>query len=132
MTRAEFIELPLGINIPYPLLGQEVIFGSHKNDWYTEPIKSNTTTFFQRNIQYLDRTENTSRYFMAESNQAKYMKGFIYNVDSNGNLREDLGNITEDKYTVGSPYHFYFGLKRGRTAVDLFYIKYVDSEIVIE
>jgi hypothetical protein len=132
MTRAEFLELPLGINIPYPLLGREVIFGSHKNDWYTEPINSNTTTFFQRNIQYLDRTENTSRYFMAESNQAKYMKGFIYNVDSDGNLREDLGNITEDKYTVGSPYHFYFGLKRGRTAVDLFYIKYVDSEIVIE
>ena len=80
----------------------------------------------------MDRTNNTSRYFMPNTNKAKYMKGFIYNVDESGNLEESLVNITESNYSVGAPYHFYFGLKKGRSAMDLFFIKYVDTEIVID
>jgi hypothetical protein len=131
VTRAQFIELPLNINVPYPLLNHEIIFGSWKNDWNTEPI-TNNLTFFSRKIQDMDRTNNTSRYFMPNTNKAKYMKGFIYNVDESGNLEESLVNITESNYSVGAPYHFYFGLKKGRSAMDLFFIKYVDTEIVID
>ena len=69
---------------------------------------------------------------MANTNQQKYLNGFIYNIDSNGNFEILKGNITNTVNTVGAPYHFYFGLKKGKTAMDLFYIKYVDTEIVIE
>jgi hypothetical protein len=119
------------LNIPVPDPNTPVIFGSAKNDWKTTPINSNDT-FFSYGFQNLDRTNNTSRYFMANTNQQKYLNGFIYNIDSNGNFEILKGNITNTVNTVGAPYHFYFGLKKGRTAMDLFYIKYVDTDIVIE
>jgi hypothetical protein len=31
--------------------------------------------------------------------------------------------------TVGAPFHFYFGLKRGKTAYDRFRSKWVNTEI---
>lgn len=130
--RAQFLEIPvLNINIPYPWNDHETIFGSWRNDWYTNPITS-SDTFFTSKIQELDRVSNTSRYFRPNSNTAKYSKGYIYNVNENGQPEESLVNITEYKYTVGSPYHFYFGLKKGKSAMDLFYIKYVDTELIIE
>jgi UDP-N-acetylmuramoyl-tripeptide--D-alanyl-D-alanine ligase len=119
------------LNIPIPDQNTPVIFGSAKNDWKTTPIYSNDT-FFSYGFQNLDRTNNTSRYFMANTNQQKYLNGFIYNVDSNGNFEILKGNITNTVNTVGAPYHFYFGLKKGKTAMDLFYIKYIDTDIVIE
>jgi hypothetical protein len=119
------------LNFPVPELNSPVIFGSVKNDWKTSPIYNNDT-FFSYGLQNLDRTNNTSRYFMANTNQQKYLNGFIYNIDSNGNFEILKGNITNTVNTVGAPYHFYFGLKKGRTAMDLFYIKYVDTDIVIE
>ena len=119
------------LNVPIPQQNTPVIFGSTKNDWKTTPVNINDT-FFSYGFQNLDRTNNTSRYFMANTNQQKYLNGFIYNIDSNGNFEILKGNITNTVNTVGAPYHFYFGLKKGKTAMDLFYIKYVDTDIVIE
>ena len=38
----------------------------------------------------------------------------------------------EAPFTVGDPFHFYFGLKKGASAMDKFRIKYVNTEEIIE
>jgi hypothetical protein len=37
-----------------------------------------------------------------------------------------------NRYTFGAPFHFYFGLIKGSSAMDLFIQKYVDTNVVYE
>ena len=113
-----------------------VIFGSEKNDWRTSTIQKN---FYQR----LNRTDVTSNYFMGENPKADFMKGYIYNrsnilygVGTQAQAFEFEGdkNTTNspsydpinlnDYFTVGLPFHFYFGLGVGKTALNRFIKKY--------
>jgi hypothetical protein len=74
----------------------------------------------------LDRLLSGSRYFRT-TNQSNttYFKGYIYSVDSSGNLSSEQNTLTLNSgsaksFTVGAPYHFYFGLRRGKSAYDKF------------
>jgi hypothetical protein len=64
-----------------------------------------------------------------------YFKGYIYAVDSNGNIAPKYTNLTppapnsSNSFLVGAPLHFYFGLKKGKTALDRFFSLYVTGEI---
>ena len=128
------------------------IFGNEKNDWYTGLVKETTPdeieTFFSYKYQYLDRLETQSRFFRTNlTTKTNFYKGYIYNVAQN-----PLGstNITIDSsitnwsknsetdpsknvnlITFGTPFYFYFGLKKGKTSIDLFNRKWVNSENVI-
>lgn len=112
------------------------IFGSEKNDWRTSTIQKN---FYQR----LNRTDVASNYFMGENPKADFMKGYIYNrsnvlygVGTQAQAFEFEGdkNTTNspsydpinlnDYFTVGLPFHFYFGLGVGKTALNRFIKKY--------
>jgi hypothetical protein len=107
------------------------IFGSQSNDWYSDEIDSNG--FFSYEYQSLDRLYQNSRYVRTNNvSKTNYYKGYIYSVDGSGNLS---GNITDWNYntnpnpravTVGSPFHFYFGLKKGKSAFDRFASKWVN------
>jgi hypothetical protein len=117
------------------------IFGSEKDDWYTNHIKDNVGQdigFFSYKYQNLDRILQTSRYFRTTNqSQTDYFKGYIYAVDGSGNLTPDLNYsqpnpIIGNAITVGAPFHFYFGLKQGRTAFDRFAIDYIDFENIVE
>ena len=55
-------------------------------------------------------------------------KGYIYNTDSNGNTAT-FPPGQNDKFLVGAPYHFYFGLNNGKTAIDRFFKLYVVNEL---
>ena len=60
----------------------------------------------------------------------KYDKGYIYSVDGSGNISGDIGNIDQNTpygrtITHGSPFHFYFGLKKGKSAWDRFARKWI-------
>jgi hypothetical protein len=110
------------------------IFGKQTNEWYTTPL---TNSFFSKNYQTLDRVESSSRYVRANNiNQSQYFKGYIYSVDNNGNISPSVVNWNQNNpnprvVTVGAPYHFYFGLKRGKTAFDRFTVKWIDTNKIV-
>jgi len=111
------------------------IFGSQSNDWYTNTLNAE---FFTHKYQTLDRIEQNSRYFRTNgSTLIKDYKGYIYSVDSLGNynpsnLSQDPNTIKPRTITVGAPYHFYFGLKKGKTSFDRFAIKWIGFEIITD
>jgi hypothetical protein len=111
------------------------IFGSQKNNWYTTGINGNQ--FFAHDYQSLDRLLQSSRYFRPSAqNQNDFFKGYIYSVDGSGNLSWVYNSKwpntpVPDAITVGAPFHFYFGLKRGKSAYDRFLSKWVDTNKVV-
>jgi hypothetical protein len=108
------------------------IFGSQLNDWKTNGVVGNS--FFSYDYQSMDRLNMNSRYFRPNNiSQSNYSKGYIYSVDSSGNLSASLAdenfNTTPPRaITVGAPYHFYFGLRKGATAFDRFMVKWINIE----
>jgi hypothetical protein len=138
------------------------IFGMQSNDfWSNAPSPQandlNASTvftngFFWTYYQRLDRFNDSSEYFKTNiDNITKYYKAHIINyepvVDAAGNIIFDsLGNVSAytetadapigDKrryaYTFGAPFHFYFGLIQGASAMDTFRTKYVDTNIQYE
>jgi hypothetical protein len=120
--------------------GQNSIFGSQSNDWYTSPLGS---SFLQNRYQSMDRLQPTSRYFRTNgSTQTQYFKGYIYSVDP---ITNDLSwsPSTQDPnaapfspsdriITVGAPFHFYFGLKKGKTAFDRFAKQWIKFDTITD
>jgi hypothetical protein len=105
------------------------IFGGELNNWLTSP-----SDFYITPYQGIDRL-NDSTYFASEVNHPTVQRpGYIYNSIP---LKDFNGNVTGFTYTgyttspinagnrvvVGAPYHFYFGLKKGKTAFDIFVTK---------
>ena len=116
------------------------IFGSQSNDWYTVPLGSE---FFTHKYQTLDRIEQNSRYFRTNgSTLIKDYKGYIYSVDSSGHYNSASSSqdsntspfsIPDSRViTVGAPYHFYFGLKKGKTSFDRFATKWIGFETITD
>jgi hypothetical protein len=105
------------------------IFGGELNNWLTSP-----SDFYITPYQGIDRL-NDSTYFASEVKHPTVQRpGYIYNSIP---LKDFNGNVTGFTYTgytkpplnasnkivVGAPYHFYFGLKKGKTAFDIFVTK---------
>jgi hypothetical protein len=103
------------------------IFGNEENNW-------NYDTIYKSKYQSLDRLDVNSRYFRNNGISVIDDKGYIYAVDGAGDLSALASNWTRNNpepqmVTVGAPFHFYFGLKRGKTAYDRFRSKWVNTEI---
>ena len=125
------------------------IFGSQKNNWYTDNDTNLTSDgFFSFRYQALDRTTTDSRYFRTNtSNETRDFNGFIYSIDRRPvgispyfttpmlnplPYSQDPNNPQPKMVTVGAPYHFYFGLKKGKTAWDRFSKKWINFEIITQ
>lgn len=120
------------------------IFGTQKNYWYTDGISVSgpITPYHQFGYQSQDRLNSNSRYFRGTNiSQTKYYKGYIYSVDGNGDIvakSNPIQNIWSqntpipEAITVGGPFYFYFGLKRGASAMDRFMQKWVDTEFIVD
>jgi hypothetical protein len=112
------------------------IFGSQNNNWVTNYPDSTgefNNSFFQYKYQKLDRFNNASRYFQVDGNLAANYRGTLINFDSNNVPTDTIPTQNfNPQFLVGAPNHFYFGLKRGGSALDRFLIKYVNTEEVIE
>jgi len=107
------------------------IFGTQLNDWVT------TSSEIQKfKYQSMDRINILSNYYMGQTNIPEYLKGYIYNVQSvNGTVGFQpylAGQLLNPgpNYTVGAPFHFYFGLIRGNSALDKFNVKYLGVETI--
>lgn len=74
-------------------------------------------------------------------------RGYIYNYNpqvslndpdigdtnpySSGNYTNNGNSIPKEVITHGAPFHFYFGLKKGKTALDRFITKYTqDTDLI--
>ena len=125
-------------NVPFyqwKILTNDSIFGSEMNEWDSTPV---TTGFFNRNYQDMDRLLSSSKYFRTNQTlSTQYYKGYIYSVNPTGGLNSDYSSWSPNSpvandITVGAPFHFYFGLKRGKSAYDRFLTKWVDTTNIID
>ena len=102
------------------------IFGTEDNNWNTQVLSNGG--FFSKTYQDLDF--NTDPYFRKSNNLENF--GFITNFDSNDNpeiLPNGVVNgLPNQSVIVGAPYHFYFGLSNGNTAIDKFIKVYINTE----
>jgi hypothetical protein len=119
------------IKTPSNQNGVPNIFGSEDNNWYTD--NGFNGGFFGKRYQDLNFNTNNEKY---QTNLSKL--GFItsYDIDGNPLPITPLNSIIQgtpssnfnNSVIVGAPYHFYFGLRNGKTAIDRFYKFYVRSE----
>ena len=118
------------ITTPDTYAGTPNIFGSEDNNWFTNA--SSNSGFYKKKYQDLDFDSPQGKY------QTSLTKiGYLASFDINGTPLPitPLGNITQGKPSstittssvtvVGAPYHFYFGLNNGKTAINRFYKLYV-------
>jgi hypothetical protein len=122
------------------------IFGSQLNDWSTKTYSGNT--FFSYQYQKLDRLDKNSRYTRTKGeDKSKNFRANIYSVDNTGKQSADVQywdlNAAPDSsksvhtlfqrvINTGAPYHFYFGLNKGKSAFDRFTKKWIDTEITTD
>lgn len=121
------------ITTPQNVVGTPNIFGSEDNNWFTNA--SSNSGFYQKRYQDLDFTSVPGKY---QTNLTKF--GYLASFDINGDPLPitPLANIlqgapsasitTSSVTVVGAPYHFYFGLNNGKTAINRFYKLYVPTE----
>ena len=115
------------------------IFGGESNDWKYD-------TIYSSKYQSLDRLLQVSRYFRSTNqSQNNFLKGYIYAVTDGNSLPTRQNNsITAvvtpywsknldepENITVGAPFHFYFGLKRGASSFDRFRTKWINTSKII-
>jgi hypothetical protein len=100
--------------------GQPSIFGNEENNWYTEG------NAYKEKYQNLDRMLNPM--FIGGNNQIQNRKGYIYQTNGTGQYSPSpaLGNNNET--ITSAPWYFYFGLKKGSSAMDKFTKLYIKSE----
>lgn len=106
----------------------DTIFGNQNNTWATSSADIVQNTRYQS----LDRYKSNTPYFWSSDSESNDLnaRGYIFNANgviggggqylSNGGLR--------DKFLVGAPFQFYFGVIKGETALDKFKSKYSIDE----
>ena len=107
-----------------------VLFGSENNDWYT---KRTNNIMFSIEYQNIDRRKKNTYFPSPITLPTTEQPGYIYAskiaYDSNNNptgfTYDGFYQIPNAApFIVGAPYHFYFGLKVGKTAMDKFITDY--------
>ena len=96
------------------------VFGNQDNDWATDLDVANLKMYSTK-YQGMDFTQTD--YFWADNGPNL---GYIYNYQSNGvtpSASWPSGNA--DKFVVGAPNHFYFGLNKGKSAINRYITKYI-------
>jgi hypothetical protein len=114
------------------------IFGSEDNNWYTDVYSGSTGyEFFNKRYQDLDFTTPQEKY-QTSLTQLGFISSFNLTggtmpitpliIQGNPSPNPAQESTVKDGIVVGAPYHFYFGLNNGKTAVDRFYKLYVATE----
>jgi hypothetical protein len=109
----------------WKLSNQNTIFGTEKNDWGTAYVDIVQDKLYQS----LDRTSlTTPNYFrpLTSSVSDLYARGYIFSVDAAGNY--STTGASSGRFIVGAPFHFYFGMVKGNSALDKFKTKYSVDE----
>lgn len=105
-------------NVPYYLwkVNENDLFGTEKNNWETNIIASS---------KYQDDNFDFSNYLKPNFGNGL---GYIYNRSTtNSRLDEAPSQVSifGNSYKVGGPNHFYFGLNKGKSAMNKFINRYI-------
>ena len=102
------------------------IFGTENNNWYTSPFIT-SGGFYKNKYQSLDF--QTSDYFKTTTTQEGHIANFTPGPNpTTVNVTYGAPNTPGlDPVLVGAPFHFYFGLNNGFTALDRFIKLYVNN-----
>ena len=103
------------------------IFGTEDNNWLTDNVYSGG--FFSKKYQDLDFDTLQEKY-VTQTTKLGYISNYVNNVPDaqpliNSIIQGQPIGSNQQAVVVGAPYHFYFGLNNGKTAVDRFYKLYV-------
>jgi hypothetical protein len=90
----------------------------------------------QNNYQSLDRAATNTKYYLNGTSTANDLtaRGYIYSVDGNVTSYPTVGGRytstpqTSNRFLVGAPFQFYFGVVKGQSALDRFKTKYSIDE----
>ena len=98
----------------WQLESTDTIFGYDENNWLTSrPILTR---------KYQDLDFDTSPYFHTSNGENL---GYIYNRNGQGNVSASFPQNQQRYFMVGAPYHFYFGVSKGKSAMNRFITKYI-------
>ena len=103
--------------------GQPTIFGNQLNSWYTyggNPIVES------KKYQELDR--RLKPFFVGNTNLLESSYGYIYQRNLNGTYNKSPYGTTNDRTLTSAPWYFYFGLKKGKSAMDKYVQQYLGTE----
>ncbi len=101
------------------------LFGSELNEWYTNIEGGGFYSVPYQSMQF-----DTADYFKPQNGTGPFngATGYIYNYDTNGNPNQNVKSWPADqskRFVVGAPYHFYFGLGKGKSAINRYITKYI-------
>ena len=109
----------------------KTIFGTEKNNWGTtqNDIKSKRYQSLERikpNTDIDIENYTTTDYFSDSSFDLSYNndRGYIF-AEKDGKYYQESSK--SDSFVVGAPFHFYFGIKKGFSALDKFKTKYLNE-----
>jgi len=111
--------------------GSNVFFGDETNTWYTATIISDEYQNLDRikpDLATLKKSfnpKNTEKYFYNDESLLSYNndRGYLYNSKNQATKYNNRKNI----FAVGAPFYFYFGIKKGASALDVFKTKYLNE-----
>ena len=100
----------------------QTIFGNQFNNWRT-----NENDILSYGLQSMDRVTIGAppMYFQSitsPNTNDLFKRGYIFSVDGNGNYSPTQEQ--SKNFIVGAPFHFYFGIMKGKSAMDKFKTKY--------
>ena len=126
-TLTNYFGYPKTQEVPFYLWKLEntnTIFGSDKNEWQTNLQGSG---FYKQKYQTMSFYQAPFSNYFNTTNYGK--KGYIYNTDSNG-YSASFPPGQNDKFVVGAPFHFYFGLSKGKSSINRYITKYIFNQDV--
>ena len=94
------------------------IFGNNSNNWGTE-----TSNIYAKKYQDMDFDLTDGYWKFSDDGNL----GYIYNENPNGEPNPQRPPNQGKYINVGAPFHFYFGLKRGATAINRYITKYISE-----
>lgn len=104
--------------------GTGSLFGSEENSWVT----TSASKFKVIQYQGIDRLSDGTYFSSSIIHPTTQRPGYIYNSTAlsastgeiTGYTYNGQPNTSPSEFMVGAPFHFYFGLKAGKTAYDIF------------
>jgi hypothetical protein len=102
------------------------IFGNDQNDWYTNVLSNGG--FYSQKYKDLSFYQPPFSQYFNDLNTGK--KGYIYNSTPTGATDEAFPSGQPNQFLVGAPYHFYFGLGKGKSAINRYIKKYILNQDV--
>ena len=126
------------IKTPSVYAGTPNIFGSEDNNWFTDTYAITTPVgtqlgFYPKKYQDTDFTTGDEKYRTTTTKNgfiSNYVNGVPTPIMNTANiLQGEPSTNSDESIVVGAPYHFYFGLNNGKTAIDRFFKLYVVNEL---